>query len=73
MRRLIFVTAGIFLLAFFPRHLLAQEARFGIPLPLTGTNAKFGEIEKNAYQIATEELNAVGAIKGRKIVLDFED
>ena len=52
---------------------MAQEARFGIPLPLTGTNAKFGEIEKNSYQIATEEINAAGAIKGRKVVLEFED
>ena len=73
MRRLIFVIAGIFLLAVFSRHLLAQEASFGIPLPLTGTNAKFGEIEKNSYQIATEEINAAGAIKGRKVVLEFED
>ena len=73
MRRSVFVIAGIFLLAVFSRHLLAQEARFGIPLPLTGTNAKFGEIEKNSYQIATEEINAAGAIKGRKVVLEFED
>ncbi len=27
---------------------LAQEPKFSIPLPLTGSNAAFGEIEKNA-------------------------
>jgi branched-chain amino acid transport system substrate-binding protein len=73
MRRFIYVIAAILLLAFFSRHLLAQEVRFSIPLPLTGTSAKFGEIEKNSYEIAREEINAAGAIKGRKIVLDYED
>jgi branched-chain amino acid transport system substrate-binding protein len=52
----------------------AQEAlKLGIPLPLTGTNAKFGEIEKKSYEIAMEEINARGGIKGRKVVLEFED
>ncbi len=52
---------------------LAQEPRFSIPLPLTGSNAAFGEIEKNAYLIAMEEINAKGGIKGKKVVLEFED
>jgi branched-chain amino acid transport system substrate-binding protein len=73
MRRLIFAITATFALTLLAGHLLAQEAKFGIPLPLTGTNAKFGEIEKNSYGIATEELNAGGGIKGRKIVLEFED
>ncbi len=46
---------------------------FGIPLPLTGSKAKFGEIEKRSYQIAAEEINASGGIKGKKVVLEFED
>ncbi len=53
--------------------LFAQDARFSIPLPLTGTNAKFGEIEKRSYEIAMEEINGTGGIKGKKIVLEFED
>jgi branched-chain amino acid transport system substrate-binding protein len=52
---------------------MAQEARFSIPLPLTGSNAAFGEIEKNGYGIAMEEINAKGGIKGKKVVLEFED
>jgi branched-chain amino acid transport system substrate-binding protein len=52
---------------------LAQEPRFSIPLPLTGSNAAFGEIEKNSYLIAMEEINAKGGIKGKKVVLEFED
>ncbi len=51
----------------------ADPLNLTIPLPLTGSNAKFGEIEKNSYEIAAEEINAKGGIKGRKIVLSFED
>ena len=53
--------------------LFAQELRFSIPLPLTGSNAAFGEIEKNSYGIAMEEINGMGGIKGQKVVLEFED
>ncbi len=44
-----------------------------IPLPLTGKQAKFGEIMKRSYEIAAEEINAKGGIKGEKLVLSFED
>ena len=54
-----------------PLH--AQDFKFSIPLPLTGTNAKFGEIEKRSYEIALEEINAKGGIKGKKVALEFED
>ncbi len=67
------IFAVAFLATFFADNLFAQEAKFSIPLPLTGTNAKFGEIEKRSYEIAVEEINAKGGIKGKKIVLEFED
>ena len=67
------IFAVVFLAAFFTANLFAQEVKFSIPLPLTGTNAKFGEIEKRSYEIAMEEINAKGGIKGKKIVLEFED
>ncbi len=44
-----------------------------IPLPLTGKQAKFGEIMKRSYEIAAEEINTKGGIKGQKLVLSFED
>jgi branched-chain amino acid transport system substrate-binding protein len=73
MRKLSIWITVVLSLVFFAGPLFAQDARFSIPLPLTGTNAKFGEIEKNSYEIAMEEINAAGGIKGRKIVLEFED
>lgn len=51
----------------------ADTLDLSIPLPLTGGQAKFGEMEKKSYEIAAEEINAKGGIKGKKIVLSFED
>jgi branched-chain amino acid transport system substrate-binding protein len=74
MRRLTIVLIGVFLVALFSGTSAAQEPmKLSIPLPLTGTQAKFGEIEKNSYEIALEEINAAGGMKGRKILLEFED
>ncbi len=74
MRRLTVLTALFFCISLIPAVLMAQDlSKFGIPLPLTGTNAKFGEIEKRSYEIAMEEINAAGGIKGKKISLEFED
>lgn len=51
----------------------ADTLELGIPLPLTGTQAKFGEMEMRSYQIAMDEINATGGIKGKTVVLDFQD
>jgi branched-chain amino acid transport system substrate-binding protein len=55
--------------------LLAQGKTFkvGIPLPLTGAEAKFGEMEKQAYEMAVEEINAKTGAKGVKLALDIQD
>lgn len=73
MKRFSTVLVCLFALGLFVSCAYAQELRLAIPLPLTGTNAKFGEIEKHSYEIAMEEINAAGGIKGRKVVLEFED
>jgi branched-chain amino acid transport system substrate-binding protein len=44
-----------------------------IPIPLTGKQAKFGEIMKHSYEMAAEEINAKGGAKGKKIAISFED
>ena len=73
MKRVSIILAVTFLAIFFTTNLFGQDLKFSIPLPLTGPVAKFGEIEKNSYLIALEEINAGGGIKGRKVVLEFED
>jgi branched-chain amino acid transport system substrate-binding protein len=73
MKRVSIIFAVLFLAALFATNLFAQDLKLSIPLPLTGTQAKFGEIEKNSYAIAMEEINAAGGIKGKKLFLEFED
>jgi branched-chain amino acid transport system substrate-binding protein len=51
----------------------AEPIKVGIILPLTGSQAKFGEIEKRSFEMAAEEINAAGGVKGSKLELLFED
>ena len=51
----------------------ADTVKVGIVLPLTGPQAKFGEIEKNSFDLALEEINAAGGINGKKLELVMED
>ncbi|MBW6502922.1 ABC transporter substrate-binding protein [bacterium] len=53
--------------------LAADGIKVGVLLPLTGAQAKFGEIEKRSYEMAAEEINAKGGVNGRMIELVFED
>jgi branched-chain amino acid transport system substrate-binding protein len=52
---------------------VAENIKVGIVLPLTGEQAKFGEIEKRSFIMAAEEINAAGGVKGNKLELLFED
>jgi branched-chain amino acid transport system substrate-binding protein len=73
MKKLSVISVMVFLATLCASHLLAQDLKFSIPLPLTGPQAKFGEIEKNSYEISMQEINASGGIKGKKVALEFED
>ncbi|MFZ5997509.1 MAG: ABC transporter substrate-binding protein [Nitrospirota bacterium] len=74
MKRFSLVMALAFLLSLAVAGAYAAEPMtLIIPLPLTGSQAKFGEMEKRSYEIAKDEINAKGGIKGRKVILEFED
>src|SRR5690242_2362838 len=47
--------------------------QIGVILPLTGSQAAFGEALKDGYLIAVDEINAKGGVLGKKIELDFYD
>jgi len=51
----------------------ADTIKVGVVLPLTGKQAKFGEIEKNSFLLALDEINKAGGINGKKIKLLIED
>ena len=74
MKRLLFVSVFVLVAGFFAVFVSAADTfDLTIPLPLTGKQAKFGEIMKRSYEMAAEEINAKGGIKGKRLVLSFED
>ncbi|TAN41865.1 MAG: ABC transporter substrate-binding protein [Nitrospirae bacterium] len=73
MKRLLFVLTIVCAVTAFSANLFAADFNLSIPLPLTGKQAKFGELMKRSYEIAAEEINAKGGIKKQKLVLSFED
>jgi len=55
---------------------LAQASgpiRVGVLIPLTGSTSQFGASMAKAAQLAAEEINAAGGIKGRNIEILTED
>lgn len=50
-----------------------KEIKIGAILPLTGDAAKYGESAKRAIDLAVEEINSTGGIKGSKIKVIYED
>jgi len=74
MRRFSILIVCLFMLSLFVPHVFAQnELRVGIVLPLTGAEAKFGEIEKRSFEMAVDEINKKGGINGKKLELVMED
>jgi branched-chain amino acid transport system substrate-binding protein len=73
MRHLLSVMSAVFMVSLFSSFALAEDFRLSIPLPLSGKQAKFGEMQKRSYEMAAEEINAKGGIKKKKIILSFED
>ncbi len=65
--------AVLFALGIASGALAAEKIKVGVLLPLTGSQAKFGEIEKRSFEMAAEEINAKGGINGSMIELIFED
>ncbi len=50
-----------------------KEIKIGAVLPLTGSAAVWGKNSKMGLEIALDEVNAAGGVKGKKINLIFED
>ena len=51
----------------------AADIKFGAAEALSGPASQYGLSIKNGLQLAADELNASGGIKGNKIALQFED
>lgn len=81
MRRFHFVAMLFFILLIIGFSGCGTESRvtnsnvikIGVLLPLSGSKANFGEMEKNSFQMAMEEINNSGGINGMKLAFIFED
>ncbi len=47
--------------------------KIGVIEPLSGGAAAYGEVAKNGFSMAVDEINAAGGIDGKKIEIIFED
>ncbi|BDG59833.1 ABC transporter substrate-binding protein [Caldinitratiruptor microaerophilus] len=50
-----------------------SEVTIGALVPLTGTGASYGVLDSNGANLAVEQLNAKGGVKGIKIKIEYED
>jgi branched-chain amino acid transport system substrate-binding protein len=50
-----------------------DTVKVGIVLPLSGSHARFAEIEKKSFVLASAEINASGGINGKKLELIIKD
>jgi branched-chain amino acid transport system substrate-binding protein len=66
---------GLVLPAVGPSPSFAADDKFviGISAPLSGINAVRGKYVKDAADFAVEQINAAGGVKGKKLVLVYED
>ena len=52
---------------------LAADIKIGAAEALSGPAGQYGQSIKNGFQLAVDELNAAGGVKGNKIALQLED
>lgn len=52
---------------------LAQVIKIGAEMPLTGYATAYGEDAKRGVELAVDEANAAGGIRGKKVEVIFED
>jgi ABC-type branched-subunit amino acid transport system substrate-binding protein len=68
---MLFLTGGLFLMT--PLAFAQETYKIGGAIALSGPIAVYGEGFKKAIDLATEEINASGGIKGKKIEILYED
>ena len=52
---------------------VAADIKIGAAEALSGPAGQYGQSIKNGFQLAADELNAAGGVKGNKLALQFED
>jgi len=50
-----------------------NKIHFGVSAPLTGDNAQYARLWRQGFDLALEDIKAQGGVRGRQVVLDWED
>ena len=73
-KSILLVLIGILVLALTGMVLAdSKVVKIGLSAPITGNNAEFGENFKYAVQMAADQINAKGGIKGKKVEIVVMD
>ncbi len=56
-----------------PATSMAEEITIGAILPISGTHATIGHMQRNSMLMAVEDINSRGGINGQELVLDVRD
>src|SRR3989344_818275 len=56
-----------------PKIVEGEPIKIGAVLPMTGVAANYGENQRNAMQMAIDEINAGGGVLGRPLTIVLED
>jgi branched-chain amino acid transport system substrate-binding protein len=70
---LIIIVALIVVLVIIQTGREPKDIEIGAILPLTGSSAQYGQWSKNGAELAVDEINRQGGIKGRKVKIIYED
>lgn len=72
-RRLLAALAAAPFLAASPAPAAAPDVYFGVSGPFSGDNANYGRVWKLAMNMAVDEINSSGGLRGRKLDLIYQD
>jgi len=72
-KSVLFLALILLAMVFSPAGTTADGVVLGVILPLSGTHAALGHMQKNSMLMAVEEINARGGISGKKLALDIRD
>src|ERR1700733_14477940 len=69
------VTLGALIISLIGCHARNQNnaVYFGVSGPVTGDNAEYAHLWREGFELALDEINSHGGVRGRKVELDWED
>ncbi|OGG43291.1 hypothetical protein A2841_03815 [Candidatus Kaiserbacteria bacterium RIFCSPHIGHO2_01_FULL_48_10] len=69
----IVLIGGYFVFFSKPSDVAGETVKIGAALALSGDAAPWGEVSRNAAQLAVDEINQGGGINGKQVILAVED